>query len=72
VVRSYPFAAAAAIAQLAHTALRAPRRHAALTAAAAGAATLNGVWWALCVYYLVLLIAFLMRAARLNAELKKR
>jgi hypothetical protein len=50
-VRTYPFAAAAALAQLARTGLARPL----------GPDTLCGVWWGLCLYYGVLLLAFAWR-----------
>ena len=59
-MRSYPFAAAAALIQLAVTGLVRPL----------GAGTLAGVWWGLCLYYGVLLVAFAGRAARISMKVE--
>ncbi|KAI8463674.1 MAG: hypothetical protein J3K34DRAFT_475024, partial [Monoraphidium minutum] len=48
VVRSYPFAAGAALAQLGAAGWLAPR----------GPGALRGVWWGLATYYAALLAAF--------------
>ncbi|KIY95589.1 hypothetical protein MNEG_12371 [Monoraphidium neglectum] len=48
VVRTYPFAAGFALLQLASTGLLQPL----------GPGTLEGIWRGLCLYYLVLLLAF--------------
>lgn len=53
VVRTYPFAAGAALLQLAATGLLRPL----------GFGTLAGIWWGLCLYYAVLLVAFGARCA---------
>jgi hypothetical protein len=48
VVRTYPFAAGAALLQLGLTGLLHPR----------APGTLAGIWWGLCLYYAVLLASF--------------
>lgn len=61
-VRTYPAAALAALAQLAATAFWRPL----------GGGTLCHIWWGLCAYYGVLLLAFGARWWWLGARERKR